>query len=482
MKSVDPMCFELEPQSETEPSVERVLAALRRSFNDDDATVLPRILDEFGHDCWPVSRVDARRGLHPTRPDVVVTARSVEDVVTVLRVAAQERTPVTARGLGSSVTGQPLPVHGGIVLRLDELAGPNKLDTVDLTVTVPAGRLGIDLEEWLNHRGLTLNHFPQSLDRSSVGGWLATRATGQTSSRYGGIEEHVVGYTVVLADGSVVEVGSRPRGAVGPDLRHVFLGSEGCFGVIVSVTLKVFHLAEFQVLEAFVLPDVTAGIDVMRTIAQRGIRPSLVRFYDESETRHATPDVDIAGCALFLAFEGVEAIAVAEHRAASDIAMEFGGVSLGAKPVELWMARRFDFSIVENLLSRTGGYAETIEVAHMWSGIEPMYEKLRAALTPLADEVLGHFSHVYAQGVSLYIILLGQANDDEQAARRLAEIWRTAMEVTVACGGELSHHHGAGLARQEYISRSLGTQHEVLRRLKKAMDPDGILNPGKLGL
>ena len=103
-------------------------------------------------------------------------------------------------------------------------------------------------------------------------------------------------------------------------------------------------------------------------------------------------------------------------------------------------------------------------------------------LAPLADEVLGHFSHVYTTGVSLYVILLGQAPSNEEALRRLEQIWQVAMETTARVGGELSHHHGAGLARQEYIPANLGSQHEVLRRIQHALDPTAVLNPGHLGL
>jgi alkyldihydroxyacetonephosphate synthase len=161
--------------------------------------------------------------------------------------------------------------------------------------------------------------------------------------------------------------------------------------------------------------------------------------------------------------------------------LDAGGTSLGAEPVEAWMARRFDFSTIERSLAAPGGYAETIEVANLWSRLEPMYHDLRRELAPLARETLGHFSHVYDQGSSLYLILLGRAEDDETALSRLEEIWARAMKVVVAHHGEVSHHHGGGLARQPWAVQSLGSGYEVLRRIKDALDPGHLLNPGKLG-
>lgn len=462
-------------------SATAVIEMLRQSFGPDALLTTDADRDARSHDTWPVATVWAKLGRHPYRPDVVVLARSVADVVEVLRIGAATGTPVTAWGLGSSVTGQPLPVAGGIVLDLAGLTGEPELDEIDRTVTVPAGVRGSDLEAWLTDRGLTLNHSPQSLGRSTVGGWIATRATGQFSSRYGGIEDLVTAYQVVLADGTVADLGQRPRAAMGPDLKHLFLGSEGTLGVVTRVTLKVFAQPQRRIFEAFTVPSVAAGLSAMRQISQAGLRPFLVRFYDIDEAAHAVPDKPATAPVLFLGHEGLADVAAAEHTAATAIVTALGGTSMGAAPVEAWMRRRYDFSTVEKLLAEPGGYAETVEVANLWSRIGPMYDELKAQLAPLADEVLGHFSHVYDQGSSLYMILLGRAADDAAALARLEEIWARAMKVVVAHEGEISHHHGGGLARQPWVAESLGTGYPVLRKLKEALDPGHLLNPGKLG-
>lgn len=442
----------------------------------------PAALVATSHDTWPVSTKWARQDRHPYQADVVVRAVSEADVVAVLRVAEETGVAVTTRALGSSVTGQPLPTRGGIVLDVSGLTGPHEVDEIDMTVTAPAGVNGGELEDALNSAGWTTRFSPQSLHRSSVGGWLATLATGQFSSRYGGVEDLVVGYRVVLADGEVAALTASPRAAMGPDLRQVFLGSEGTLGVITQVTLKIFPLPAAQHLQAFRVPDVASGLAVLRDQAALGLRPSLLRLYDADEAPHAMADPAFVGTVLFVGTEGEAGVAAAEMAALQALATARGAVRLGPEPVAAWLERRFDFSAVEERLATTGGYAETIEVAHTWRYIECLYADVRKALEPLADEVLVHFSHVYPQGTSMYVIVFGQAPDDAAASARLATIWSTTMQVCLDHRAELSHHHGGGLARSPYSRRSLGSAHRVLRRLKHALDPDGLLNPGKLGL
>lgn len=443
----------------------------------DDADI-----EQHSYDTWPLATKWRNQGKQPYRPDAIIRANSAGQISKILRWASDNRVPVTPWGLGSSVTGAPLPVKRGIVFDMAAMRRIEMLDETDLLVKVQAGKLGSELEAELNARGYTLNHSPQSLNRSTVGGWLATRATGQFSSRWGSIEDLVLGFTVVLPTGEIVEIRSMPRGAVGPDLRHLFIGAEGTMGIITDVTLKIFPLAAKRILETVAFETVESGVDAMRSIMRAGLRPFLLRFYDQDESRHAMQDKTFSKCAMFLGSEGVPAVAEAEYTAMLDLCRARGGTVLGAAPAEAWMARRFDFSTVENLLNRAGGVAETIETAHFWGSILDTYRALKTALAPYADEVLCHFSHAYPQGTSLYVILLGQAADDAEAEARLLTIWQTAMRVCLEQGAVISHHHGVGLARAAYVRDDLGSSMALLERVKAAFDPAGIMNPGKLGL
>jgi alkyldihydroxyacetonephosphate synthase len=439
-------------------------------------------IDLHTYDAWPVASKWKLQGKHPCAPDLVVRPLHTAQVQDLVRFAVRQGVPITPWGLGSSVTGSSLPLHGGITLDLSAMKRTLQIDAVNHMVTVEAGALGSDLEKEVNGHGFTLGNSPQSLDRSTVGGWLSTRATGQFSSLYGGIEDLVVRFSAVLPSGEILETPFAPRYSLGPDLRHIFMGAEGTMGVITQVTLKLFPLPAFRHLEAIRLPSVEAGLNAIQSIMQSRLRPFLVRLYDEDEASHAMVDPKFHDCVLFLGFEGNRTVAEAEYAAALEIVLQNGGSVIGPKAVEAWMARRFDFSTIENRLALPGGVAETIEVAHFWSGIYPVYRELKQVLAPYAEEVLSHFSHVYPQGTSMYMILLGRQSDDAEAEKTILTIWEKTMGVCSQHRASIAHHHGIGIVRLPYLAAELGEGRVVLEKVKRALDPEGVMNPGKLGL
>jgi len=219
----------------------------------------------------------------------------------------------------------------------------------------------------------------------------------------------------------------------------------------------------------------------MRAITRAGLKPFLIRFYDVDESRHAMKDKALSKCVMFLGFEGYPSIVEAEFDVVMGICTENGGVAVGPNGVNGWMARRYDFSAIEKVLAKPGGVAETIEISDFWGRIEGTYEALKTALSPLADEVLCHFSHVYAQGTSLYVILVGQAADAAEAEAQIREIWDVAMKICIERGATTSHHHGVGLARKDFVTADQGDGMVVNRAVKMALDPNNVMNPGKLG-
>ena len=228
-------------------------------------TWIEKLVGEFGAECvitteeeilshsydaWSVAIKWRQQGKTPYCPDAVFRPRNTDEVSRLLAWAGENGIPITPWGAGSSVIGAPLPMHGGISLDMSTMGRFLSLDKTNLLVTVEAGIMGDALEEELNSKGFTLNHSPQSLDRSTAGGWVATRAVGQFSSRWGGIEDMVASLTVVIPSGAIVKTPLSPRIGIGPDLKQLFIGSEGVFGVVTEVTLKIFPISEKQILES----------------------------------------------------------------------------------------------------------------------------------------------------------------------------------------------------------------------------------------
>ncbi len=460
------------------------LTAFKQAFSPETWCDNPDELDLYGLDACPRVAKLHQAGQSLYRPDVVFHAHFPEQVSKLLTWADQQGVPVTARGAGSDVVGACLPTQGGILLDTSNLNKVLVLDEAGLFVKVGAGMIGSALEGQISKRGFTLHNSPQSLERSSVGGWVATRACGQFSSRWGGIEDLVLAVTVAMADGTVVSTPLVPRAAEGPDLKSLFIGSEGTLGVILDVTMRIFPVPESSRLESICFPTLEQGLQGMQRIMQSGLQPFLARLYDSDESPHvarwSNSGFPEGGSLLLLGFEGLHRVVEAEHEAAIGLLGRHAAVCLGPAIAEGWMKNRFDFSAVENHLNRPGGLAETIEVAGFWGGILDLHGALKTGLAPFTTEVLGHFSHAYPQGVSLYMILFGEERDAAAAEARLEQIWDVAMHTALEHGAAISHHHGIGLMRQAYLPEALGPGHAILQQIKSALDPNGILNPGKL--
>ena len=256
------------------------------------------------------------------RPDLVVRPRNQDEVVRLLAWANQQGVAVTPWGAGSAVTGASLATQGGISLDLSAMNRTLHIDSINHLVRVEAGKIGSQLEQELNDKGFTLNHSPQSLNRSTVGGWLSTRSSGQFSSRWGNIEDLCVSFTVVLPSGEVLTMPQAPRAAVGPEIRHLFIGAEGTLGVITDVSLKIFPHPETRLYESTQFSELHQGISAVRQIMQSGLRPFLVRLYDADESKHAMANEHFDDCVLFVGCEGIDSVATAEMNAVVDICLQ----------------------------------------------------------------------------------------------------------------------------------------------------------------
>jgi alkyldihydroxyacetonephosphate synthase len=461
-----------------------VVAGLRsrlgpgRVFDDGD-TLARRSLDT-----WPLLLVQQVVGREPPRPSCVVKPGSTEEVSRALAYLTGNGIPVVPYGGGSGVQGGAAPPPGAAVIDMGALDQVLSLDEDNLTVTVQAGVVLGVLEAWLGKRGYTGGHYPQSIDLAQVGGLVATRSSGQFSTRYGSIEDLVAGLEAVLPDGRVVRIGSQPRRAVGPDLRQLWIGSEGAFGIITEVTLKVFPRPPDRWLQAYGVESMRAGLDVIHGFMRDGWKPAVVRLHDAVEAaRSFHGKVSEGECILLLLSEGPQGYARAEGAAIDARARAAGLRPLGPEPVETWLDVRNDVRELETYI-RQGIIVDTIEVAAPWTAIADIYEQVLHRLVEEVPEMIvvsGHSSHSYAQGTNLYFVLGARPpRDADEVARVYEAIWERAMETTLALGGTISHHHGVGRFRARWVPQDLGTSYELLRRLKAAFDPLGLMNPGSL--
>ena len=441
-------------------------------------------LAEAGRDWWPLAMTWALAGQVPSLPSVIARPRSTAEVAGVLAVCNEARMPVTAAGGRSGVCGASVPVFGGVVLDLCDMSGITDVDDSSLLVDVLPGTFGDRFEASLRaDHSLTVGHWPQSMALSTVGGWAACRGAGQYSTRYGKIEDIVTGLEVVLADGRVVRTGGRgPRAAVGPDLTQLFVGSEGTLGVITGVQLRAHPLPPAERRSAWSFASFAEGLEACRRILRRGATPAVLRLYDDRESKRSYA---VEGRHVLLVLdEGDEGLVDAVMAV---VAEECAGAErLDDGLVEQWMGHRNDVSGLESAISR-GVIVDTCEVAAPWAALPAIYEGAIAAVRAVEGTwtASAHQSHSYLDGACLYFTFAGQAAEGsglEGADAYYRAAWDAMTRATLQHGGAISHHHGIGLNRSRFMADALGPAFEVLVGLKQMLDPNGVLNPGKLGL
>jgi alkyldihydroxyacetonephosphate synthase len=360
------------------------------------------------------------------------------------------------------------------------------VDEESLALEVEAGARGDRVEAALNERGLTVGHYPQSLAISSIGGWLATRSGGQASAGYGMIEDLVLGLVAVLPGGDVVRLRATPRSAAGPDLRQLLLGSEGTLAVISEATLSVARMPEGLRWLALRTGGFAEGMGLVREVIQRDIQALVVRLYDDADAMLTFGAMGHqGGSVLILGFDGGPR---SEANLESALEAAQGAPELPEEYGQHWWDHRNDaIDLYRRIMGGErmlgpGVIVDTMEVAGLWSHLPSLYQAVREPLAEHAANPVGcHVSHPYRSGASLYFTFLIHASDDDQAERRYLECWEDAARACHQAGGTVSHHHGIGLLKAPFLERELGVEGlSILRSIKSALDPSGILNPGKL--
>jgi alkyldihydroxyacetonephosphate synthase len=428
-------------------------------------------------------------------PDAVLLPGDDSEIAAILQYCAQRSIAVVPFGGGTSVVGGLDPIRGDFkavvsldLRRLDEL---HALDEISGEAELGAGLTGPDAERLLGERGFSLGHFPQSFQFATIGGFAATRSSGQDSAGYGRFNDMVRGLRAVTPVGTL-DLGRAPESAAGPDLRQLLIGSEGVFGIITRVRVRVHPVAEATRYEAWCFPDFTAGADALRAVVQTGTGPTVIRLSDEAETGvnlATTENVGeqqiTGGCLAITVFEGTEAHVESRHAETRALLESRGGTSLGEAPARAWEHGRFGAPYLRDSLLSAGALCETLETATNWSNVPALKAAVTEALTnSLADSgtpalVLCHISHVYPTGASLYftVVAAQRGNPIEQWRKAKA----AASDAMMRTGATITHHHAVGADHRPWMRDEVGDLGvAVLRAVKATLDPAGILNPGKL--
>jgi alkyldihydroxyacetonephosphate synthase len=448
-----------------------------------------------------------RSGTVPAFPDAVIRPRNDADVEGVLRQCTTSGVRVIPWGGGTSVTGGVNVVPGGspvVTLDLEYLSQLEKFDEASGLATFGAGIAGPALEAALRARHCTLGHFPQSWELSTLGGWVATRASGQESLGYGDVHHMVAGLDVLAPIGRLV-LPAYPSSAAGPDLRELVLGSEGRLGVITRATVRVRPLPETMQVVALLLPSWQHGLEGARELLQHEVPLNLLRLSDEPETEVAVAvglsghrwvaplarawlrlrGITKGGCLMLCGAAGSEMRVRTALDLARGVLRPHGAVSLGKGPGARWMADRFRHPYLRDALLDLGIATDTLETAAPWSRLPELSAAVRRALSSglepqgEATAVLCHVSHPYRDGASLYFTFFFRCPaDPEHAVARWAALKRVATAAVVEAGGTLSHHHGIGSWHAPWFDKEVGQAGlSLLRTSAAAMDPATVLNP-----
>ncbi|MHA2006371.1 MAG: FAD-binding oxidoreductase [Promethearchaeota archaeon] len=416
-------------------------------------------------------------------PDFITWPENIQQISNILKFANKEGIPVIPFAEGSGVVGGAIPINGGIIVDMKKHSKILQINDKNLTVTAEAGINGMILERYLNAKGYTSGHIPQSLYTSSLGGWIAHRAAGQFSTKYGKIEDIILGMELVLPQGEIINFKTIARASTGPQFDKLFIGGEGTLGIVTKATLKIWPLPEKRILISYAFPTIENSFDAVRNILRENVYPAVIRIYDQFETARHFPDIEKAKDKVMAIFvcEGNSELADLEGKITREKSELNSGIDCGEHPAEHWLETRFRVTETSSMPPYKIVF-DTVEVASLWDNAAEVYHTVLESMNQLNGllMVTAHVSHFYPNGVGIYFSFGGVPTKGMSDLKFYQECWDTTIKAVLEAGGSIAHHHGVGINRSHWMDEEWGTTMKTLRMIKKLIDPNNILNPGKL--
>lgn len=448
----------------------------------DDAQKLSHSIDYYWvPECWH------DRGQKLPGPDFVVCPANAQETAKILQLANTYKIPVSPWGGGSGSQGGALPIYGGIALDTKRMNKVLEIDPISMTATAETGIITQQLEWEINKAGYSTMHFPASIGCATLGGFIAHRGTGVLSTKYGKIEDMVMSLEVVTPTGEIINTLPVPRHASGPDLTQLFLGSEGTLGVVTKATIKIHPIPEARKFHAFLFKDMHDAMMSGAKIMTSRLQPCAVRLYDEPETAKLIKRVlgiDRKGAYLVFGFDGPEQIVDIQLAEACKICNEVAIEDLGTKSGEAWWENRYKFFYPPYMFQMPQAFG-TLDTVATFSNIEKVYWGMKNVVGEQFPEAtfIGHFSHWYDWGCMLYarFIIENPPADPAKAVQLYNKVWDVAIREAIRNGGVINEHHGVGLKLGRMMKDLYGEAFNTLESIKTTLDPNNIMNPGKMG-
>jgi alkyldihydroxyacetonephosphate synthase len=454
--------------------------SLAQIVGPDNVMADPYDLDRYSADALTPFRAFGAEQAFERMADLVVRPGSTQEVSKVVSLAKRLSIPVVPYGGGTGVMGAVLPVRGGIILDLKRLDQILEINPKDLTVTVQAGVVLENLVNALAEHGLMPGHDPYSVPIATVAGTISTNGVGYRAGAFGPMGDQVVALEVVLPDGRIMNTRPVPKYSSGPNLNHLFIGTEGTFGVITGATIRVFRLPEAQVFATAAFDSFDQGFDVAAELLALGIRPTLLDLTEE----HGSVQ-------MYLLFEGYREGVAAQEKRAMQVCAQFGGRDIGPEStLDYWEYRH---ESGENYKRSVLGQPRQVrwdrpqgrsfDYLHMALPISRVLEYRRRCDDIMAGSGVRVIEYAIWSRPELFSMMMSpELGSDDNFRENLARVVEQVLTLAQDMGGVMEYCHGVGVKLNHLLSREMGVGHDVLRSLKQALDPANIMNPGKLGL